>query len=301
MVQRMFLPATRFQEGPAGLLPICRCHEERAGRCLMGGKDGLLFYCSIFVYLFLIRLNGGPMCGRYALVNGKRVYLKYENMNRPHVEEVLAGFAPRFNVAPMQRMPVIAVLDKTLKVELMQWTLVPHWSKTSKTQFSTINAVGEKLDESKLYAPYFRSSRCLIPADAFYEWKKNIVDKEVRGKRTRVQEKQPVCVRMKDESPFMFAGLFSIWTSEKGEKLPTFTIITTTPNTLMEGIHNRMPVILQEKDFERWLDREYRTTSELKELLKTHPPEEMVAYPVSRAVNSPSNDTSLCLEPLEES
>ena len=241
------------------------------------------------------------MCGRYALVDGKRVFLSWENMKHMERDGVVFEILPRYNAAPTQKMPVVAVRENALKIGMMQWGLVPHWSKEPKTTFSTINAVGEKLGESKLYAPYFRSSRCLVPADAFYEWKKLTDEKEVRGRKTTVQEKQPVCIRMKDKAPFMFAGLFSVWKSEKGEELPTYTIITTTPNELMQDIHNRMPVILKEKDFEQWLDRGYKDTDQLKTLLKPYPPENMIAYPVSRLVNSPTNDVPECLEPLEKS
>lgn len=240
------------------------------------------------------------MCGRYAIVNGKRVLLTIQNMSQLLEQSYLLDILPRYNAAPKQKMPVVAVRENTTKIEMMLWGLVPHWSKEPKTAFSTINAVGEKLAESKLYAPYFRSSRCLVPADAFYEWKKLNVEKEVRGRRTTVQEKQPMCIRMKDQSPFMFAGLFSVWKNEKGEELPSYTIITTTPNELMKGIHDRMPVILEEKDYEQWLDRGYKETDQLKKLLKPCPAEGMTAYPVSRLVNSPANDVPECLEPLEE-
>lgn len=241
------------------------------------------------------------MCGRYAIVNGKRVLLTIQNMSQLLEQSILLDIVPRYNAAPKQRMPVVAVRDNVTIIEMMQWGLVPHWSKEPKTAFSTINAVGEKLGESKLYAPYFRSSRCLVPADAFYEWKKLAVEKEVRGRKTTVQEKQPMCIRMKDQSPFMFAGLFSVWKSEKGEELPSYAIITTTPNELMKNIHDRMPVILEEKDFEQWLDRSYKETDQLKKLLKPYPADPMMAYPVSRLVNSPANERPECLEPLEES
>lgn len=238
------------------------------------------------------------MCGRYALVNGKKVFLTWEKLQDLTRRGVPVDIPPRYNVAPSQRMPVVVVRDGELRVEMMRWGLVPHWSKAPKTEFSTINAKAETLSQSRLYAPYFQSARCLVPADAFYEWKRTTVEKVVRGKPLTVQEKHPMCIRMKDESPFMFAGLFSIWRSDTGEEVPTYTIITTTPNDLVAEIHNRMPVILEEKHFDQWLDREYHDTEKLQELLQPYSARKMIAYRVSKLVNSPSNDVPQCLEPV---
>ena len=240
------------------------------------------------------------MCGRYALVDGKKVFLTFEIMKA--LRELGRPFdvLPRYNAAPMQKMPAIAIRKDEPTLELMQWWLIPPWSKDGKVAFSTFNARGEDLEKSKLYAPFFKGARCLIPADAFYEWKKIPVEKEVRGKKQEIIEKQPVCVRMKDEAPFMLAGLFSVWKNKKEEEFPSFTIITTEPNELMAEIHNRMPVILDKKHFDRWLDRDYKETKELKKLLVPYPARKMKAYPVSRLVSNSRNDVPECLEPLEE-
>jgi putative SOS response-associated peptidase YedK len=127
---------------------------------------------------------------------------------------------PRFNASPMQRMPVIARRDGELVLQKMQWWLIPHWSKDGKIKATTFNAKAETLDLSKLFTPYFTSSRCLVPADAFYEWKKITMQKQVNGKTVEVQEKLPMCIRMKDQKTFMFAGLFSVWKNDKGEEYP---------------------------------------------------------------------------------
>lgn len=241
------------------------------------------------------------MCGRYALVNGKKVFLTWEKLKEIVKKGIPFEILPRYNAAPKQKMPVVAVRDNELKVEMMQWGLVPHWSKEPKTEFSTINAKSETLEQSKLYSPYFKGSRCLMPADAFYEWKKIILEQESTGKKPKSEQKQPMCIRMKDEKPFMFAGLFSVWKDPNNDnELPTFTIITTAPNEMMQEIHNRMPVILDEKDFDRWLDRDYKDTKTLNDLLKPYPARKMKAYPVSRLVNSPANDVPACLVPVED-
>jgi putative SOS response-associated peptidase YedK len=241
------------------------------------------------------------MCGRYVLLGGKKVFATFvllQNMKRSgQVFEEL----PRYNVAPFQRMPVVAVRDGSLTAEQMRWGLVPHWSKDGKVAFSTFNAKSETLDQSKLYSTYFKGSRCLIPADGFYEWKKAAVAKEVRGTTRQVIEKQPMCIRMKDESPFMFAGLFSVWKDPEGKEFPSYTIITTTPNELVGEIHDRMPVILPEKHFEEWLDRERKDTAPLKKLLLPYPAKKMKAYRVSTVVSSSRNDVPECVEPLKDS
>jgi putative SOS response-associated peptidase YedK len=241
------------------------------------------------------------MCGRYALVNGKTVFLTWEKLKELANKGTPFEILPRYNAAPKQNMPVVAVRDNELKVEMMQWGLVPHWSKEPKTEFSTINAKSETLEQSKLYSPYFKGSRCLVPADAFYEWKRITLEQRGKGKPSTTEQKQPMCIRMNDEKPFMFAGLFSVWKDpQSGEELPTYTIITTTPNEMMQKIHHRMPVILDEKDFDRWLDRDYKDTKKLNELLKPYPAQKMKAFPVSRLVNSPANDVPACLEPVQD-
>jgi len=204
---------------------------------------------------------------------------------------------PRYNASPMQRMPVVAVRNNNLIVQKMQWWLIPHWSKDGKIKATTFNAKAETLDQSKLFSPYFKSSRCLIPADAFYEWQKLTTFVEVKSKNKEINAKQPFCIRMQNEKTFMFAGLFSVWKNDKGEEFPSFTIITTIPNKLMKDIHNRMPVILQQKHYDQWLDRDYKDTEKLKTLLKPYSAIKMTAYPVSNFVSNSRNEGSECMKP----
>ena len=240
------------------------------------------------------------MCGRYALVDGKRVFLTFEKMKDLEKHGTVFEVLPRYNASPMDNLPVVAVRKGTLTAQLMQWWLVPHLSKDGKTDLTTFNAKAETLEQSKLFAPYFKGSRCLVPADAFYEWKKTFTTKEVRGGTKQVLEKQPMCIRMVDEAPFMFAGLFSVWKSPDGEEHPTFSIITTEPNELVADIHNRMPVILHENDFDRWLDRNYPDTASLNKLLVPYPASRMKAYRVSTIVSNSRNDVPECMEPLKQ-
>jgi len=177
------------------------------------------------------------MCGRYALVNGKMIIQLFGKSHLGSRKDALDDL-PRYNAAPMQQMPAIAIRDGELVLQKMQWWLIPHWSKDGKIKATTFNAKAETLDQSKLCAPYFKSSRCLIPADAFYEWQKFIAFVEVKGKNKEMNVKQPICIRMQNENTFVFAELFSVWKNDKGEEFPSFTIITTVPNKLMADIHS---------------------------------------------------------------
>jgi putative SOS response-associated peptidase YedK len=235
------------------------------------------------------------MCGRYALVNGKMIFQLFGNNRLGNRKDALDDL-PRYNVSPMQRMPVIAEREGKLVIQKMQWWLIPHWSKDGKIKATTFNAKAETLNQSKLFMPYFKSSRCLVPADAFYEWKKITMQKEVKGRTVDVQEKQPMCIRMKDQKTFMFAGLFSVWKNDKDEEFPSFTIITTSPNQLMAEIHTRMPVILKEKYFNEWLSRENKNIEDLKRLLVSYPASQMEAFPVSKYVSNSRNEGPECIK-----
>jgi len=232
------------------------------------------------------------MCGRYAIIDGKKVFLTFELMKKLREAGKPFETLPRYNAAPMQKLPVVAIRDGELTIQLMQWWLIPHWSKAAKTEFSTFNAKSETVEKSSLFSPYFKGSRCLVPANAFYEWKK-----EVSGK-------QPVCIRLKDKPLFFFAGLFSVWKDrakpDEGEELATFTILTTTPNFLMKPIHNRMPVILDEKHFEQWLDRDFKDVDALKKILKPYSPVKMKSYLVSAIVSNSRNDVAECMKPIDK-
>jgi putative SOS response-associated peptidase YedK len=129
--------------------------------------------------------------------------------------------------------------------------------------------------------------RCLIPADGFYEWK---------GAKP---PKQPFFIHRRDDDVFCFAGLWERWKPGPDvEPVDTFTILTTSPNSLMADIHNRMPVILEEKDYPLWLDRSVPGKG-VQDLLKPYPPELLEAYPVSTFVNSPKNEGPECSEPVK--
>ena len=126
-----------------------------------------------------------------------------------------------------------------------------------------------------------------MPASGFYEWQKT-----ERGKI-------PYFIHLKDTELFAFAGLYDVWKDAEGQELRTYTILTTTPNALMQPIHNRMPVILQPDDEGTWIDPGVNDPVSLLSLLKPFPAELMEAYTVSRAVNSPANDSNELLSPVD--
>jgi len=129
------------------------------------------------------------------------------------------------------------------ELTIMRWGLIPFWSKDAKIAYSTINAKAETIAMSPAYREPLKRRRCLVPADLFWEWKK--FDAKTR---------QPYAIALQNESLFAFAGLWDTWKDKaQGQSIDTYTIITTDPNELMESLHNRMPVILHKRDYERWL------------------------------------------------
>ena len=151
-----------------------------------------------------------------------------------------------------------------------------------------INVRAETLTEKPSFRKALSMQRCIIPAGGFFEWKQ--VDKE----------KIPYYIFLKNQSVFGFAGLYDVWKDKQGRELKTYTIITTTPNALIEPIHDRMLVILENQDEEEWLNPDETEPARLVQLLHPYPAREMEAYPVSRLVNSPANDTKSMIEPASD-
>ena len=220
------------------------------------------------------------MCGRFSLAaTGEEVAAHYQLPEVPYV-------VPRYNVAPTQ--PVAAVrLDQAGARELtfFQWGLIPSWAKDPAMGSKMINARAETAAEKPAYRAAFKRRRCLLPATGFYEWH------QLDGR------KQPRYIHPTDDKLMSLAGLWEIWQSPDGGLLETCTILTTTPNSLMESIHNRMPVVVDPLDDGAWLDPE-TATDQLQHLLRPYADDRLAAYPVSTAVNRPQNDSEACIAPL---
>jgi len=196
---------------------------------------------------------------------------------------------PRYNIAPTQPVPIVKD-PATRAVELYRWGLVPFWSRDLEIGSRLINARAETATEKPAFRAAFKYRRCLILADGFYEWKK-----ELQG-----QAKTPYLFKLKDDGPFTFAGLYEHWEPPEGGELHTCTILTCEPNELVGRMHNRMPVMLDAEARWRWLDPVMDPRS-LQALLKPYPADQMKAYPVSKAVNSPGNDMPDVVDPVEAS
>ena len=222
------------------------------------------------------------MCGRFSQTPiVQAIFSRYT-----FIGEDPAGVVPRFNIAPTQSVPVIFRDEEGDHLDSMRWGLVPHWSKEIGTR-PLFNARGETVAEKPSFRTAFRRRRCLVPATGFYEWKK-----EPGGKT-----KTPYFIHMKKDAPMVFAGLWERWDQPDGNILHSFTIITTTPNEVMEPLHDRMPVILSEEDETKWLDPEEHEPEHLLPLIKPCDANLIEAYPVSTEVNSSSHEGEGCIKP----
>lgn len=223
------------------------------------------------------------MCGRFSLSEYYDSLEEYFKIDEPFDDIVLK---PRYNIAPTQYHPVIIQEGGKNKLRMYKWGLVPFWTKDRKIGYKMINARSETVEEKNSFKQPFKSKRCLIPADGFYEWD--------RKNKTKI----PYRFVMKDRRPFAFAGLWEKWDKED-EPLFTFTIITTENNELMEPIHNRMPVILDKLNHEIWLSPD-SNEAELKELLVPFDSNKMDYYRVGEVVNNARNDLPECIEPVRD-
>ena len=197
---------------------------------------------------------------------------------------------PRYNIAPTTKALVVRSGSQSGRVAgLYRWGLIPMWAKDATIGTKLINARGETVAEKPAFRTAFRRGRCIVPANGFYEWKS-----VQEGGRT---VKQPYYIRPQDEDElFGFAGLTERWVSPDGEEIHSCCIITTDANTLMMPIHNRMPVILAPSQYDEWLDPARTDSDHLRELLRPAESEGMIAYPVSRAVNSSRTDSPTYVE-----
>ncbi len=213
---------------------------------------------------------------------------------------------PRYNIAPTQPVTAILCPKDVQHQELvgLRWGLIPSWAKDAAIGNQTINARAETVAEKPAFRSAFKSRRCLIVADGYYEWQK-------LGK-----QKQPYFIHRRDERPFAFAGLYERWSGGAGVPLTatssnsplsssstltpspweTCTIITTSANAFTQPIHYRMPVILHSADFLHWLDPQENHRERLESLLRPFEGDDFVATPVSTHVNNPRHEDPECLQ-----
>jgi putative SOS response-associated peptidase YedK len=219
------------------------------------------------------------MCGRYTLASPTERLAEEFGVDAASIE-----LAPNYNVAPTQQVAAVVDEGGQRRLEVLRWGLIPPWADDPGIGSRMINARSETAPGKPSFRRAFRERRCLIPADGFYEWQRT------NG------AKQPYYIHMEEGRPFAFAGLWESWSKGGEGEVRTCTILTTGANALVGEVHDRMPVILARDAYDVWLDPASER-DELTGLLAPYPVDEMEAYPVSRFVNSPSNNDPRCIEP----
>jgi putative SOS response-associated peptidase YedK len=221
------------------------------------------------------------MCGRFRLTRASKLAERF-------AIEPEDDWVPHYNIAPTQNIPVIRQHAEEPKRfgSQRRWGLIPYWSKDASIGFKMINARADTVATKPAFRDSLKRRRCLIPADGFYEWKKD-------GK-----SKNPFCFTMTDDSLFAFAGLWDDWRNPEGQRIETCSIITTTPNALCADVHDHMPVILPDDVYDLWLDPGFQKTDTVCDLLKPFDANLMRRYEVSRRVNLVKYDDAACAEPV---
>ncbi|MGD9605293.1 MAG: SOS response-associated peptidase [Bacilli bacterium] len=216
------------------------------------------------------------MCGRFSLNKTKDEVEKYL-YDYFGIEESLANFIPRYNIAPTQLVYAVIHDGQNYRIGLIKWGLKNDSSSNAQNNFMVINARSETLLQKPMFQKLLLQKRCLILADGFYEWDK--------------QDKTPYYISLHNKTLFTIAGLWNTSLVIDGSKLSTCTIITTKANSLVTPIHDRMPVIFDEKNQNKWLSYQEIDNQKLLSLLQPYSEKQMEKYSVSTLVNNPKNDT----------
>ena len=233
------------------------------------------------------------MCGRFAITlppEAVRAFFQY-------VEQ--PNFPPRANIAPTQPIPIIRLERtpdgaKSRHFVLVRWGFLPGFVKDPKDFPLVINARSETAAEKPSFRNALKRRRCIIAADAFYEWRR---DKLGKGKNKKPSV--PFLIRRRDGAPMAFAALWESWSGPNGEEMDTACILTTAANNLMAPIHDRMPVILEPENFDRWLDTSDDDAETAIELMQPAAEDVLEAFEISTDVNKVANDNLGMMEPIE--
>jgi putative SOS response-associated peptidase YedK len=244
------------------------------------------------------------MCGRFVSVSSPQLLV-----DRFGVEETAVETRePDYNVTPRAMVPIVRDRPPRKGVEgptkraltMVRWGLVPSWAESTAIGDKLINARAETITEKAAYQRAFRRRRCIVPADAFYEWRPS------KNTSTKRPPRQPYLIHRRDGEPLAFAGLWEIW---RDETVPdpdapdawvrSCVIVTTRANALLEPIHERMPVVLDEQVWDTWLDPATDDVGALEAMLAPAPDEWFEVYPVSTRVNTPANNDAELIRPVE--
>jgi putative SOS response-associated peptidase YedK len=224
------------------------------------------------------------MCGRYRLSRRKQVVEAHFSSASDQED-----WNPRYNIAPTQLVPIIRQNPKEPSREwsLFRWGLIPSWASDSSGAARMINARSETAGTKPAFRDALKSRRCLIPADGFYEW--------LRVGKT----KQPYCFEVGNAEMFAFAGIWDRWEDPSGNWVQTCSILTTSPNTMIAAVHDRMPVILDRDCYDPWLDPGMQGVRAVSDMLKPYDAQLMRCYPISTRINHVANDDEECSAPVE--
>jgi putative SOS response-associated peptidase YedK len=204
---------------------------------------------------------------------------------------------PRYNIAPTQKIPIIRQhVDGQNYLAYMQWGLIPSWMNYRSVSRRMINARSETVAEKPAFLQAVRNRRCLVVASGYYEWE--------QGKKAT----KPIYVHCKDNGPMIFAGLWEIWNSPDGEAVESCAILTTVSNQLIkphrsawsiiDPPEHRMPVILNQDEYQTWLDPNITDPASLVHLYRPFPVDLMEMFSVSPLVNNPKNDSAKLIAPV---
>lgn len=220
------------------------------------------------------------MCGRFVLESAPEQLMKVYRLSSP------PDISPRYNISPSQKVAVVRQHNSgDRELSLLQWGLIPSWSKDPTIGYKMINARSETVHEKPSFKQAFHSRRCIIPASGFYEWEKS-------GK-----DKIPHYIHLREGNVMSLAGLWERWKSPDGVELQTCTILTTSANSLIKKLHDRMPVILHSEEFDLWLNKDVDDVKQLSELFHPYPSDQLTEYVVDKEVNSPRKDSPECIIP----
>lgn len=218
------------------------------------------------------------MCGRFVTV------IPYEELRQIFdLIESTTRVEPRFNIAPSQQVAVVRSTGEHNILDSMRWGLIPSWAKDASIASHTINARCETVAEKPSFRHAIKYNRCIIPISGFFEWTHS------GGKKT------PHYIYLSDGSPMGLAGIWEHWRSPEGEELETFSILTTSANSLIQPLHDRMPVILQPSDYDLWLSKNAHNPHNLVHLYQPFPAGKMALHEVSNQVNNPRFDSPACI------
>lgn len=223
------------------------------------------------------------MCGRaYSTYTDDELSFLYLNRKPLKFDPI----KPNYNMSPTHNAVTVRLNEGSRDLDTMKWGLIPEWSPEFSTKLSTINAKSETIFESRLYKKAIVRRRCIVPLSGFFEWKRE-------GKN-----KRPFKIYLRDNPIMSVAGIWTAWRSGTPEEQRSFSILTTSANEFMAKIHDRMPVILEENQWQDWLDPEVHEADQITAMLKPCPSEWLESVEVSTMVNSPRNNRAEVLEPL---